>query len=409
MPTQRLFHVLVISSLFPNPRDWNAGLFVHDCLREYPSGTRISVIVPFSVWGKPFPKTAHECCSNQVISENPLINTVDYIEYLALPRFLMPLSWFQLWPRVLATARRLHLKRPIDVVHAHCLYPDGLLAARIAQKLGGIPSVCTCHGSDVNVLAKRWYMRPSVQRTLDGLAALIFVSAALKRELEVRYRIPDRILVTVIRNGVEMRSAVETETACILDKLSIGQWARTRRLLLFVGGLKKVKRPDLLLEAFEIVVKQREDVGLIVVGEGPMRGRLQRYVARRHLSEHVRFLGRLSNPDVLSLMGAVSLLVISSQHEGIPMVLFESLSAGTPVVSTDVGGVREVLTEECGILTSRGDVRELASGILRGLERDWDREKIKQHVSAMTWDSVVSRILEVYRHVTKRLTASPCL
>lgn len=270
VPTQRLFHVLVISSLFPNPRDWNAGLFVHDCLREYPGDARISVIVPFSVLGKRFPKTAYECCSNRVISENHLVDAVDYIEYLALPRFLMPLSWFQLWLRVLATTRPLHLKRPIDVVHTHCLYPNGLLAAGIAQELGGIPSVCMCHANDVNVVAKRWYMRPLVQRTLDGLATLIFVSATLKRELEVRYRISDRILTTVIRNGVEVKSAVET--ACIRDKLSIGQWARPRRLLLFVGGLKKVKRPDLLLEAFEIVVKQREDVGLIVVGDGRCAG-----------------------------------------------------------------------------------------------------------------------------------------
>lgn len=71
-------------------------------------------------------------------------------------------------------------------------------------------------------------------------------------------------------------------------------------------------------------------------------------------------------------------------------------------MSTDVGGIREVLTEECGILTPRGDIRGLALGILCGLERHWDREKIKQYVSAMTWGSVVSRILEVYRHVTKR-------
>jgi glycosyltransferase involved in cell wall biosynthesis len=121
----------------------------------------------------------------------------------------------------------------------------------------------------------------------------------------------------------------------------------TKTKLVTVGRLIPLKQIDHLIRA----LPECEDTGLVIVGDGPERGRLSE-VARDHgLTERVYFAGQRSKEETLSLMAACDLFVLNSTHEGFPHVVLEAMAAGLPVVATAVGGTPELVRDgENGLL-----------------------------------------------------------
>jgi glycosyltransferase involved in cell wall biosynthesis len=102
-----------------------------------------------------------------------------------------------------------------------------------------------------------------------------------------------------------------------------------------------LKRIDLVIEA----VVQCDGVSLVIVGDGPERGRLER-VARVHgIAERVHFTGQCSQAETMALMATCDVLVLNSTHEGFPHAILEAMALGLPVVATAVGGTPELLED----------------------------------------------------------------
>ncbi len=116
-----------------------------------------------------------------------------------------------------------------------------------------------------------------------------------------------------------------------------------------VGRLVPWKRVDRILEA----IAQIRNMGLVIVGDGPERERLERMAWGLGLNDRVYFAGSRSKPETLSLMAACDLFVLNSTYEGLPHVVLEAMSLGLPVVATSVGGTPEVVQHrKNGILIS---------------------------------------------------------
>jgi glycosyltransferase involved in cell wall biosynthesis len=114
-----------------------------------------------------------------------------------------------------------------------------------------------------------------------------------------------------------------------------------------VGRLIPLKRVDGLLEA----LKELPDLGLVVVGDGPERLRLERRARELDVSDRVYFAGQRSKKEALGLMAACDLFVLNSVHEGLPHVVLEAMALGLPVVATAAGGTPEVVRDgETGVL-----------------------------------------------------------
>jgi glycosyltransferase involved in cell wall biosynthesis len=114
-----------------------------------------------------------------------------------------------------------------------------------------------------------------------------------------------------------------------------------------VGRLIPLKRVDGLLEA----LKELPDLGLVVVGDGPERPRLERRARELGVSDRVYFAGQRSKKEALGLMAACDLFVLNSVHEGLPHVVLEAMALGLPVVATAAGGTPEVVRDgETGVL-----------------------------------------------------------
>ncbi len=138
------------------------------------------------------------------------------------------------------------------------------------------------------------------------------------------------------------------------------------RHLVAAGRLKPVKGFDMLLEAFSHIRREREDVTLHILGEGPEQTALQEQAKRLGVASKVRFEGFQTDP--LAWFEHADLFVLSSRYEGFPNVTLEALACGTPVVSFDCPGGSPVVDGQNGWMVPEGDVDALAARILATLD-----------------------------------------
>ena len=172
-----------------------------------------------------------------------------------------------------------------------------------------------------------------------------------------------------------------------------------------MGNYYPVKNPLLLLKA---VAKLRQtvsgyDIKLLMVGEGPLKDKVESTLRKLGLTDIVTLLGRQSSAQVADLMRAVDLLCIPSDNEGLPNVLLEAFSCGLQVVSTDVGGIKEVLTNSSlGQLVPVGDSDRMAQAIHDRLSYTTDNELFLKHAEPFSWQ----RTVVTYRSILESATQS---
>jgi glycosyltransferase involved in cell wall biosynthesis len=109
----------------------------------------------------------------------------------------------------------------------------------------------------------------------------------------------------------------------------------------YVGRLIANKGPHILLDAFDRLGDSVPGAHLIMVGDGPMRRRLERFVGSAGLGDRVSFIGM--RPDVAEILRDCDVFVRPSLVEGMPLTALEALATGLPVIATNVGGTSEVV------------------------------------------------------------------
>ena len=138
------------------------------------------------------------------------------------------------------------------------------------------------------------------------------------------------------------------------------------RIFLFVGNFLPVKNPRLLVRAFAKYREARGDRSslLVMAGKGPLQDEVRALAASLGLRDHVRLTGPLDSEQIARHMAAADLLCLSSRNEGLPNVILEALACGLPVLSTDVGGISEIVTPEHGRLVPEGDEETYAAALI---------------------------------------------
>lgn len=124
----------------------------------------------------------------------------------------------------------------------------------------------------------------------------------------------------------------------------------SRKRLLLVALLTPIKGIPYLLEALTLLKKKRDDFVLDIVGDGPCRKDYEEMTHDLGLQEHVRFHGLKTKQEVAEYMGNADIFVLPSEWENMPCVIIEAMASGLPVVSTNVGGIPEIINDEVGVL-----------------------------------------------------------
>jgi len=150
-----------------------------------------------------------------------------------------------------------------------------------------------------------------------------------------------------------------------------------RMIVLYTARLVKSKNPELFLRVAERVLASRSDVAFVLAGEGPLRVRMEQRVRDRGLDAFVRVVGFVD--DLAPLYRLADVFLSTSSYEGFGLAIAEAMAAATPVVSTAVGGVGDVIVEGVtGTLVPDGDV----DGLIRALARYLDDAALRERTAS---------------------------
>jgi glycosyltransferase involved in cell wall biosynthesis len=273
-----------------------------------------------------------------------------------------------------------------DVIDAHYFFPDGVAAARLARRFGK-PFVVTARGSDINLIAQLPAPRRMILDAARSAGRIIAVSGALKRAMVDLGIEAERIVV--LRNGVDLSLFRPVPMADARRQLGLGPG----RVVASVGNLLPEKGHDLVIRA----VAGMDNVGVVIVGEGPERRRLEALAKELEIGNRVHFRDVIPQDRLAILYSAADVLALGSMREGWPNVLLEAMACGTPVVATNVGGVREIVTtDEVGRVVAQRDYESLARAIEQLLATPTDRIAVRRYAEGYGWEPVSLGQLELF-------------
>ena len=355
--------------------------FVHNQIREYAAlGHRVRVIVPI-----PFGKAGR---SGSRVGPAVANTTVDGVEIVDV-RFLSASNYGQKGfnHKSAIAAIALHQKAVLGdfqphVIHAHTLGFDSEIGAWLKAKFR-CPLVVTTHGSDTVRPLNRGegaFLRACCDRA-DHITA---VSNPLRCLLKT---CGTDTPITTIHNGFIPRIPENGEK----DPYSIIQ----------VGHLVESKRFDATIHALALLKARYPKLHLTIVGEGPLRGKLEDLCRELEVSDRVTFTGPIPNGEVFSRMCRSRFFVMASHPEGFGIVYLEAMAAGCLTVGTEGQGIADILISgENGFLVPGGDAEAIAKILADMLEDPETSQMIANNgqvlARSMTWTETSRQYIHLF-------------
>jgi glycosyltransferase involved in cell wall biosynthesis len=266
-------------------------------------------------------------------------------------------------PRTITKLARIIRRFRPDVLHSHMTHAN--LLARVARPLAHVPAlVCTLHGSKMySVNGGSTRFRELAHRYTDRWADVTTTICQTAVESYIQSEAIPSGKALVVPNGVDTDVFRPRPEARERMREALG--VDGKLVWLAVGRLEPPKNYSLMIRAFSFALQaSRRDMVLLICGEGSLQPQIEDQVRRLGIEPFVRFLG--VRRDIPEVMNAADAYVLSSDTEGLPMVLLQASASGLPIVATAVGGNADVVQHNrTGFLTPRGDAVALAKAIER--------------------------------------------
>ncbi|MBA4148698.1 MAG: glycosyltransferase [Verrucomicrobia bacterium] len=376
--------LVFVSNLFPDSRENYRGLDNATVLHQLSSECEIRVIAPRPrlPWKVPVVRT----CRAMDAKFRPV-----YPEYFYVPKFGSSFN-DHLFARTIRKPL-FDLKRQFDfdVILVAWTFPDACAIARLAPELD-VPFVAIVQGSDAHMYLEMPLRRKKIVGALSKASSVITRSAKLSHLLSDA-GVPKKKLFPVY-NGVDLRTFRPGNKQVTRRELGLADLPT----ILFVGNFLPVKNPFLLVKAHAQVCKEFRPCQLVMIGGGPLESEARELAIASSFGEHVVFTGRKEAAQVADYMQAADLLCLSSENEGVPNVILEAFAAGLPVISTDVGGISEVLNQPfLGKLVPRGDQDALVGALAGQLAKPSESGKIRQYGESFSWERAAGEYLRLLR------------
>jgi len=385
--------VLIITNLFADPFGPTRATFNQQQFSRLREHMDVDIIVPVSFVPIVRNPLAWWRLKRETKARWPY---ADYIVYWYIPGIARWLHAFFLMLSLVSQRLPTLLKGRWDVILGSWAFPDAVVAT-VLGKLKRTPVVVQVLGSDINVFTADSLRRRQIVWALNEAQAVVSVSQALvgrMRGLGARDG-----HMHVLYNGVDHARFHPLDMQTCRQQLGV---AMDEEMILFVGNILITKGCGELLDAFAALAASRPRLTLTYVGDGPMRKALQAKVLSLGLSDRVRFPGRVAHEQLNAWFACASVFCLPSYSEGVPNVVLEAMACGKAVVSTDVGGITEVLPDFAGIVIQPQDAPALSKALDQALAADWDHARIVAYASKFNWEANVAEFSDILRGTFQR-------
>ena len=385
--------VLSLSTLYPNAAAPRFGTFVARSLEALAArgDWHVTVINPIGV--PPLALGRYGALKRAAKDAKEHGVSVFRPTFTLIPKLGGPINPALIARAALPLARPLHREAPFDLVDAQFFYPDGPAAARIAAALG-LPLSIKARGADIHF----WSKRPRALRQMleAGGAAegLLAVCGALAEDMAAIGLPHDKI--TLHYTGLDrdrFRPLQHPQLRRRLGReLAIGL-PDGAPVLATVGALIARKGQALVIEALSHLPG---DTILLLIGRGEDEAALRTLAKERGVAERVHFLGSLDHDLIPLVLSAADAMVLPSASEGLANAWVEALACGTPLVITDAGGAREVVTApEAGRIVAR-DPLAIAAGVRELLADPPPQEAVAAMADRFSWRTNAEALAAYY-------------
>ena len=297
------------------------------------------------------------------------------------------------------------LESQIDIVHIHTPLPPLIKTS--------LPIITTIH---TPMLADNRYIQVSSIFSLFSKISARFVSYPLELKLiktsdmittvsesiaqEMKEYSLDPVNLTVMFNGVDEKFFYPKQKKS----------GDNGRYILYVGRIDREKGLFDLVECGRYVCDEMNNVSFVLAGNGRDLSNLKQKIKKAGLQKKFKFLGQVDKNQLVKLYQNASIFVLPSYHEGLPGVVLEAMSCGLPVITTDVRGNRDLITNgENGIVVSPRAPKKLAAAIVCLLNDDDLQQTLGNNARKTieenyTWDSISSKFLRHYESLIEAYT-----
>ncbi|RNF84551.1 glycosyltransferase family 4 protein [Lysobacter psychrotolerans] len=362
--------MLVLTSTYPRWTGDHEPGFVHELARRLTDRFDVTVLGPHAMGARPTEVLdgvqVHRyryapASMERLVNDGGIVTNLRRSpwRWLLVPPFLIAQAW--------ATLRFIRKLRP-DVVHAHWLLPQGLVAACVP---GRPPVLVTSHGADLFAIRGRLY-RGLRSFVLARVAAVSVVSRAMRSRLRDEHPGAD---AHVMPMGVDFGLFTPSPG-------SEPAPARSTATILFVGRLVAKKGVIHLIDAMPQVLQKVPEARLDVIGFGPEQAALAARVEHLGLADRVTFLGAVPQAALpahyraAAVFAAPFVEAADGDQEGLGLVVAEAIACHCPVVVGDVPAVRDVVDDDLSWIVPQNDPAALADALVDVL-RDADASAAK--------------------------------
>jgi glycosyltransferase involved in cell wall biosynthesis len=287
-----------------------------------------------------------------------------------------------------------------DLLHCHSAKAG--VIGRLAGRMAGIPTIYSPHCFPFigQFHIPRRVFGTTIERALAHVTDQIICVSDDERRQARQIGIPEDRL-SLVRNGSSPcpeRIARDETTA---------QFADGGPLAASIAVLRKQKGIDVLIDAAPSILARLPEAKVAIIGDGPLRGELVGRAARLGLDREPRFAFLPFGGSSQVHLASIDVFVLPSLWESLAIGLLEALACGVPTVATDVGGTKEVVVPETGVLVPPNDAGALADGVVGLLEDPGRRELMSQaarerHATQFTLERMIEETAAVYERVLSR-------
>ncbi|MBM9513271.1 glycosyltransferase [Desulfogranum marinum] len=394
--------VLVLTTTFPRWKNDIDPPFVYELSKRLAASFEVHVLTPHYPGAKykemlggisvrRFPYFIAPC--------EKLAGSVGILPTLQRNKFYYLLIPFFLIAQLIFSVIAVRKIRP-DVIHAHWIIPQGVVAS-ILQKIFGVPVIVTAHGADVFGLQGKFF-RKLKQAALKSACQITVVSKALACQVKsIDSNLPEPIVLPM---GVDASLfSLEHASQSIRKKYTI-----RGPFLLFVGRLTEKKGVIFLIDAMVEVIRLFPDAKLLIIGSGELAPLLQEHAIHLNLSRHVVFLGGISNHILPQYYASAdvfigpSIQIKKGDTEGFGLTFVEAALSGCLVIGTKVGGVEDIVADgKTGFLVQQRNATALAQKLIWMLEHLADLDDVKEKArercrERFDWEVVSAKYLALF-------------